>query len=184
MIGRRVAAVCVAAVLVAAGCGGDDDDASSSDTAAADIEGLVVKEDLDAGHVRGELPYSSLTPMGGNHNPFWQKCGHYTVEIPAERAVHSMEHGAVWIAYRPGTDVSTLEPVVAADEHLLMSPVDGLEVAVMVSAWGAQVAVDGADDPRIAAFIEAHVRKGPEAAPCVGGGVGEPPTDIGPGLDA
>ena len=194
---RRLAAALAITALVAAGCGGDDDDASTpadepapaGDVAAeedtsTDIEGLVIKEDLDAGHARGELPYSSLTPVGGNHNPFWQKCGHYTVEIPAERAVHSLEHGAVWIAYAPETDVTGLETLVASDEHLLMSPVERLDVPLMISAWGAQVAVDGPDDPRIATFIETYIRQGPEAAPCVGGGVGEPPTDIGPGLDA
>lgn len=201
MTARRAFAAFAIAVLVAAGCGGDDDDAqgqvdptpmeqrsdedvAADEVASGDIEGLVITDDLDAGHSRGELPYSSLTPVGGNHNPFWQKCGHYTVEVPAERAVHSLEHGAVWIAYSPGTDVSGLEPLVAADEHLLMSPVDGLDVPLMISAWGAQVAVDGPDDPRIAAFIDTYIRNGPEAAPCVGGGVGEPPTDIGPGLDA
>ena len=202
MTARRAFATLLVAALVAAGCGGDDDDdaqqqveatpmeqradddVATDEVASADIDGLVITEGLDAGHARGELPYSSLTPVGGDHNPFWQKCGHYTVEIPAERAVHSLEHGAVWIAYQPGTDVSGLEPLVAVDEHLLMSPVDGLEVPLMISAWGVQVAVDGPDDPRIAAFIDTYIRNGPEAAPCVGGGVGEPPTDIGPGLDA
>ena len=106
------------------------------------------------------------------------------VEVLVERVVYSFEYGAVWIVYLLGTDVSGLEPLVAADEHLLMSPVDGLDVPLMISAWGAQVAVDGPDDPRIAAFIDTYIRNGPEAAPCVGGGVGEPPTDIGPGLDA
>ena len=191
IIGRRLFAALAVVILVASGCGGDDDDAAGTDTSGADagevrsvsIEGLVVTGELSAGHQEGELDYESLTPVGGDHNPLWQKCGHYTVEIPAERAVHSLEHGAVWIAHQPGTDVSGLEPVVAGDQWLLMSPVAGLETAIVVSAWGAQVAVDGPDDPRIGAFIDRFLRQGPEDAPCVRGGVGEPPSDPGPGLD-
>ncbi|MEM7288442.1 MAG: DUF3105 domain-containing protein [Actinomycetota bacterium] len=200
MSARRRAAALAVALLVAAGCGGDDDDATSADAGAevgtedadveadevdaAEIDGLVLSEGLSAGHARGELEYPSLTPVGGDHNPFWQKCGQYTVEIPAERAVHSLEHGAVWIAHQPGVDVSSLEAVVAGDQWMLMSPIEGLGSPLVVSAWGAQITADDADDPRIAAFIDAYIRRGPEAAPCVRGGVGEPPTDIGPGLDA
>jgi hypothetical protein len=167
------------AVFVAAGCGGDD----AAVEPEPDIDGLVTYGDLSAEHETGELTYDTVPPVGGDHNPFWQACGYYTVPVYLERAVHSMEHGAVWIAYTPGTEVSTLVPTVQGDDHLLMSPVDGLDAPLVLSAWGAQVSVDGPDDPRITAFIDQFVRQGPESAPCVGGGVGVPPEDIGPGLD-
>ena len=191
---RRLVAAAAVLTLVAAGCGGDDDEATpmaerdqtevaADEVRSVGIDGLVVTGELTAGHSEGELEYDSLTPVGGDHNPLWQKCGYYTVEIPTERAVHALEHGAVWIAYQPDVDVAALEPLVAADEWLLMSPVPGIESPLVLSAWGAQVAVDGPDDPRVQAFIDSYIRRGPENAPCVGGGVGEPPTDPGPSLD-
>ena len=80
MTARRAFAALAIAALVAAGCGGDDDDAqgqvdptpmeqrsdedvAADEVASGDIEGLVITDDLDAGHSRGELPYSSLTPI-------------------------------------------------------------------------------------------------------------------------
>ncbi len=42
-----------------------------------------------------------VPPVGGEHNPTWQTCGIYDQPINNENAVHSMEHGAVWITYRP-----------------------------------------------------------------------------------
>lgn len=194
--GRRILAAVALVAVVAAGCGDDDDaggpvpmeesdrtPAPAAEPLPAGIDGLQTFGDLTAGHERGDLEYPTNPPVGGDHSPFWQACGVYTVEIYEERAVHSLEHGAVWIAHEPGLDVAALESLVAADAHLLMSPVDGLPAPIVVSAWGAQVAVDGVDDPRIEAFVAQYVRQGPENAPCVGGGVGVPPTDIGPDLD-
>lgn len=200
MSARRMLAALSLVALLAGACGGDDDDAGTGDSVAAPeptvasaatpepegevpIEGLVTVDGLSQAHQPGELEFDRFPPVGGEHNPVWQACGHYTVEIPAERAVHSMEHGAVWIAYTPGTELGALEALVADDEHLLMSPVEGLASAIVVSAWGAQVAVDDADDTRIDAFLDRYLRQGPEAAPCVRGGVGVPPDDPGPGLD-
>ena len=40
--------------------------------------------------------------MGGDHWNAWQNCGVYTEPVTHEFAVHSLEHGAVWIAYDDG----------------------------------------------------------------------------------
>ncbi len=197
---KRLLVALTALALVAAACGGDDDAESTDEPVPMeerdaddiaedapaegdDIEGLMLYPDQSAGHEGGDLDYPQNPPVGGDHSPLWQKCGAYTVEVPEERVVHSMEHGAVWLAYEPGLDVSSLELTVTADEHLLMSPVQGLAAPIVLAAWGAQLEVDGPDDPRIDAFIARFVRQGPEGAPCVGGGVGQPPDDPGPALD-
>src|SRR5262245_10038941 len=53
-------------------------------------------------HSSGPLSYIESPPIGGAHNVVWQNCGIYEMPIHNEHAVHSMEHGAVWITYRPG----------------------------------------------------------------------------------
>lgn len=51
--------------------------------------------------------YPQVPPASGPHAPTWQNCGVYLEPIRDEAAVHSLEHGAIWIAYRP--DLADIE---------------------------------------------------------------------------
>jgi hypothetical protein len=66
---------------------------------------------LEHQHVDGPVTYTVTPPVGGPHNGIWMNAGVYTKPIPSERAVHNMEHGAVWITYEPdlpASEVATL----------------------------------------------------------------------------
>ncbi|HET9966829.1 MAG TPA: DUF3105 domain-containing protein [Streptosporangiaceae bacterium] len=52
-------------------------------------------------HVARPVTYSGTPPVGGRHNATWMNCGIYDQPVPNERAVHNMEHGAIWITYQP-----------------------------------------------------------------------------------
>jgi hypothetical protein len=126
-------------------------------------------------HVAGRIDYKETPPMGGPHNVVWQNCGVYGAPIHNEHAVHSLEHGAVWITYRgdlPADQLQVLKDV-AADDFMLLSPYPGLSAPVVASAWNHQIALDGAADPRLRAFIDEYKnnpRSTPEfGAPCAGG---------------
>jgi Protein of unknown function (DUF3105) len=111
-------------------------------------------------HKTGVLTYSTNPPVGGDHAPRWENCMGvvYTSPIPKENAVHSLEHGAVWIAYKPGLpadQVDTLAAKVKGREYMLMSPYTGLDHTVSLQAWGYQLKVDSVTDPRIDQFIRA-----------------------------
>jgi len=56
---------------------------------------------LGHAHVTGPVTYSVTPPAGGDHNAEWMNCGVYDKAVSAERAVHNLEHGAVWITYQP-----------------------------------------------------------------------------------
>jgi hypothetical protein len=75
-------------------------------------------------HIAGTIEYKEKPPMGGLHNVVWQTCGAYDAPIHNEHAVHSLEHGAIWITYRPGLAVEQLEKLkaLAADDFMLLSP--------------------------------------------------------------
>jgi hypothetical protein len=137
-------------------------------------------EGLTNGH-KGfdELPliYEQNPPVGGDHlaPPFWQNCGFYDKPVRDEAAVHSLEHGAVWLTYDPDlpTDqVATLRTKVDGHPFVLVSPRADLPTPVVASAWGKQLTLTGADDPGLDAFIEAF-ENGPQnpepGAPCSGG---------------
>ena len=114
-------------------------------------------------HTESAVTYKESPPVGGEHDPVWLNCGVYEEPVRSENAVHSLEHGAVWITYRPDlaqADVDTLKDV-APDTYSLLSPYEDLPAPVVVSAWGAQLALDGADDPRLEEFIKEY-RQGPQ----------------------
>jgi hypothetical protein len=137
-------------------------------------------------HLTGQLAYPDSPPMGGDHNPTWQRCigNVYGRPVADEHAVHSLEHGAVWIAYRPGLAadaVHRLAQRVRNQDHLMMSPYPGLRTAVSLQAWGYQLAVDSPADPRIDRFISAlrFAAAREQFAPCDGG-----TTEDGPAAEA
>jgi hypothetical protein len=130
-------------------------------------------------HVTGTVDYPQTPPAGGDHNEVLLNCGVYGQPVPNENAVHDLEHGAVWITYRPdlpAADVAMLRSLVAGKTYLLLSPYPGLPAPVVASAWGKQLRLTGAADQRLAAFITSY-RQSPAApepgAPCAGG-IGTP----------
>lgn len=132
----------------------------------ASIAGLVKKDGLGRDHTTSPVKYDTSPPMGGNHNPVWQNCNArvYDQQLRNENAVHSLEHGAVWIAYRPGLDaaqVDKLKAKVSATDYSMMSPYPGLDAPIALTAWGRQVKVQDAGDKRVDEFLRAFV-KGPQ----------------------
>jgi hypothetical protein len=130
---------------------------------AAAIDGLVnYREEnpdmLTRDHQAGQLPYEVIPPVGGNHNGAWQNCqgNVYAEPIASEHAVHSLEHGAVWLTYRPdlpADQVDTLAALVEGNDKLFMSPFPDLDAPISLQAWGYQLKVDNASDDRISEFI-------------------------------
>jgi len=126
-------------------------------------------------HATGAISYKENPPMGGTHNAIWQNCGVYEVPIHNEHAVHSMEHGAVWITYRPDLPADQIQSLkaIASDDFMLLSPYPGLASPVIVSAWNHQIALSGAADPKLQAFISQY-KNNPQTTPefgasCSGG---------------
>lgn len=143
------------------------------------IAGVQTFGNLPRGHTEQPVNYPQNPPVGGAHSPAWQNCGIYDQPIRSELAVHSLEHGAVWITYQPDlpeAEVSLLQNLVRGQSFLLLSPYEGLPAPVVASAWGVQLQLDSASDPRLEQFIEAY-RLGPQTpepgASCTGG-VGTP----------
>lgn len=132
---------------------------------------------LKYNHVKGAVDYPMTPPVGGNHHAAWMTCEGtvYTKPIRNENAVHSLEHGAVWATYNDtatATDIKKLADTVTRTPYTMMSPVNGQSGTIMLSAWGHQLSVDTASDPRVQEFITAYVH-GPQTpepgAPCTGG---------------
>jgi hypothetical protein len=137
-------------------------------------ERLELYPDLDATHTETRVSYDQSPPVGGPHNPAWLNCGVYDEPQQNENVVHTLEHGAVWIAYDPETTTDAeVEALVALapDTYTVISPYDGLGDAKAISAWGAQLLFTDVDDPAVEDFLTEFWRSpdSPEPnAPCTG----------------
>jgi hypothetical protein len=145
------------------------------ETPPAVVGDVQTYSDLSRNHTTAPVSYAQNPPVGGDHDPVWQDCGYYDKPVRNENAVHSLEHGAIWITYRPDLpqeQVDTLKALAASQTYILVSPFDNLPAPVVASAWGKQVLLDSASDPRLDEFIRTYRLdpKGPEpGAPCTGG---------------
>lgn len=133
-------------------------------------------------HVTTPVKYAQSPPAGGKHNPIWLNCASYDVPVPNENAVHSLEHGAVWVTYRPNLPDKQVSKLKAAmpSTYAVLSPFPGLKAPVVASAWGKQIVLDGPDDKRLQAFVKKYLQgaQAPESgAACTGGSDGTTPLD-------
>jgi hypothetical protein len=128
--------------------------------------------------VKGPIDYHRKPPTNGNHAPLWQNCGYYPEPIQDRHAVHSMDHGVVWITYRPDLPQKQLETLrsYANENYVIVSPYPGQNAPVIATSWRVQLDLDGADDPRLDQFVDEF--KVSELAPLSGNrcvlGVGDP----------
>ncbi|HVQ18178.1 MAG TPA: DUF3105 domain-containing protein [Actinomycetes bacterium] len=114
-------------------------------------------------HTEDPVKYTESPPVGGQHNPMWQPCGVYDKPVENERAVHSLEHGAVWVTYDPDLpqgDIDTLKSRLDGP-YLLVSPYADQDAPVVATAWNNQLELDGVDDPRLDDFVT-EFRQGPQ----------------------
>jgi hypothetical protein len=113
-------------------------------------------------HVTTPVDYAESPPVGGPHAPppDWADCTGtvYDVDIRHENAVHSLEHGAVWITYDPEAlsddEIATLAGLVEGESGRMLSPYEGLDSPISIQSWGHQLKVDSVDDIRLKQFAD------------------------------
>ncbi|MGW0532924.1 DUF3105 domain-containing protein [Streptomyces sp. NPDC003032] len=173
----RVLTVTAGAVVVAAlGVGGfvlfskASDDSSDAKAGSGARPKYKVAEDgekvwgkLGRTHVAKKVDYPMTPPVGGDHDQAWMNCNGdvYEKELPEVNAVHSLEHGAVWVTYNDKADPADLKKLAAkvkATPYSLMSPVKDQKDPVMLTAWAHQRTVTGADDPKVKEFFAKYVQ--------------------------
>jgi len=147
------------------------------------IEGVVVQTYQGGQHVGPDqqVAYTQSPPFGGAHDYSWATCSGvvYPEPVRNENMVHALEHGAIWIAYNPDLVTGGARDTLAAkasEQFMVMSPYSDLDAPISLQAWGHQLKLSDASDPRIDQFIFA-LRRNPYTAPEPNGSCGE----LGPG---
>ena len=161
---------------------------------------------LEHAHVAGPVSYDVVPPVGGPHNPVWMNAGVYTKPIPSERAVHNLEHGAVWITYNPNLPAAEVAALTAfvtkqtliaesasavgvsndSNRYVDLSPwaTNALPSPIVISSWGYQLRVTSPTDPRLQKFVDTF-RENQKYSPEFGAPVDGVPIQTGgrPALD-
>jgi multidrug efflux pump subunit AcrA (membrane-fusion protein) len=153
--------------------------------------------DLQQDHVgTSSVGYTVSPPVGGPHDPTWLNCGRYDKTPRIENAVHDLEHGAVWITYRPdlaADQVTALKTLFAGLANVTLTsqgrqqptqtkyvdlfPYPSQRSPIVLTSWGHQLDVSSAADPRIAKFIDtfrASRTYSPEYGGQCNNGIGKP----------
>ena len=154
---------------------------------------------LEHQHVGGPVTYSITPPVGGPHSDVWMNAGVYTKPIPPERAVHNLEHGAVWITYRPDLPAAQVDALrkfvdkqslidesaatrIAGQKsrYVDMSPwsSNDLPSPIVISAWGHQLRVSSPTDSRLQKFVDTF-RNSQKYSPEFGSAVDGVPVQTG-----
>ena len=121
-------------------------------------------EASSARHVERPVIYGQNPPSSGDHHPVWWDCGVYEAAIPTEHAVHSLEHGAVWLTYHPDAPADEVRQLrtLADLDYILLSPNPAQPQPVMATAWNQQIGQITLDLPALKEFVRVH-RKSPQA---------------------
>lgn len=115
--------------------------------------------------------YNSNPPTSGPHFATPAEWGVYREEIHDQILVHNLEHGGIWISYRPGIATSTIEQLEAIAREfgrkVIMAPRPANDSDIALAAWTRldKFSESEFSEERVRAFIKAWRNKGPEFVP-------------------
>lgn len=129
-------------------------------------------ENLGAEHITDgsteHAPYNSNPPTSGPHWPQPAVWGIYKQKQPDERLIHNLEHGGIWISYKPDVSAETitlLEDFAKRYKKVIVEPREENTAPIALAAWTHMQTLDSYDERTIIKFIEAYYDQGPEKVP-------------------
>lgn len=142
------------------------------------IDFSTVKPSEGQSHVSEgtRVTYQSNPPTSGNHWGTPLKEGIYEEEKPDEAVVHSMEHGRVWISYKPSISdelKNELVDLLKNKSAIILTPREANDTDIALAAWGRLDTFnveENLDTKRILDFIKTYLHQGPEFIPGNAGG--------------
>jgi hypothetical protein len=175
IVGGIVVIMLVIAVIIAANSSRNQGDDGIA------VEQVLVdsrSHDDDADH-HNEEGEDILPPTGGVHSTVWLNCGVYDEPVDVGPALHSLEHGAVWIVYHPDlpeSEVGKLRDIVAGSDHRILSPYPDLASPIVATSWGYRLRLEEMDEDSLNQFIHDYEngKNAPEPGASCSSGTGNP----------
>lgn len=134
---------------------------------------------MEAKHilVGSELPeYSSNPPTSGPHYGQTARSGFRDKEISDQNIIHNLEHGDIWIAYKPNiSEALKKELKQFSGAKVIITPRQANDTDIALASWGRldTFDIEGGILPkqRIKDFIKRYLNKGPERVIGASGGI-------------
>lgn len=126
------------------------------------------REHVSPGHAH---EYNSNPPTSGPHFARPEEWGAYREERPDEVLIHNLEHGGIWISYKPGIPEETIKKLEGFYERygrkIIVTPRAKNDADIAIVAWTRldTFSVSEYSDERVNRFIEVFRNKGPEFVP-------------------
>lgn len=85
-------------------------------------------------------PYNSNPPSSGGHFASPANWGIYDYEVNDKIFIHNLEHGGIWIAYRPAVSVKVVNELKAiinefGGSKIVMAPRSSNDADIAIAAW-------------------------------------------------
>jgi len=113
--------------------------------------------------------YNSNPPSSGPHWAEPAINGAHEEPVVDEQAIHNLEHGYVWIAYKPDLPsdmIEKLKSIVNEDNwKVVSSPRSENDSPIALVAWTRVLKLETYDEDQIKEFIKTYRDRGPEATP-------------------
>ncbi len=113
--------------------------------------------------------YNSNPPTSGWHFAQAAPWGPKTEEIPDEILVHNLEHGGIWISYKPdvvSNDVrDKLTAFASTHQRVIVTPRPKNDSAIALTSWQHLLKLDQYDEAKIADFYTRNFNHAPEDVP-------------------
>ena len=113
--------------------------------------------------------YLTNPPVSGWHYSQPAEWGIYDKEMPDQTLIHNLEHGGIWISYKPDAPQELIDNLKKlAGEYkrkVILTPRAANDSLIALAAWGRLDKFDYWDEARIKKFIKAFKNKGPEFVP-------------------
>ncbi|MBM4411532.1 MAG: DUF3105 domain-containing protein [Chloroflexi bacterium] len=117
---------------------------------------------------RSELQIQpGVPPAGGPHFVDPLPGGVYDQPVDDGRVIHSLEHGLIWISYRPGAiseaDLKAVTEIAKErTRDVVLSPRPDNKEALTVVSWGRRLALKADDTKTLKEFISTNLNRSPE----------------------
>ena len=136
------------------------------------LPGVAEFESLGAAHIQPgsqHPPYNSNPPTSGPHYPQPANWGIYDNQLADETLVHNLEHGGVWISYKPdlpAEEKTKLKEIAGRyKSKVILEPRVQNDSPIALAAWQRLLKLDAVDETRITEFVATYKNRGPERVP-------------------